>query len=105
MPANYVIDLRHWLDEKGAIAATKGTAKRLSDFAAAVVAHESNYDRGGALPGPVCFKCLRRDAGPVQTDTTPDDVIRWQCIACGTQGQISNWQNTFWDLSGSAPES
>ena len=104
MPGNYVIDLRHWLDERGALAQTQGRAQRLAEFTAAVVAHESNFDRDRDLPGPLCFKCRRRVARPVNTDMTEDDVIRWHCVTCGTQGQVSNWQNTFWDLSCAAPE-
>ena len=39
-----------------------------------------------------------------ETGITEDDVIVWHCLACRTEGRISNWQGTFWDLSlGSTP--
>jgi hypothetical protein len=34
---------------------------------------------------------------------TVDDVIVWRCLVCGVEGEISNWQDTFWDLSGGIP--
>jgi hypothetical protein len=51
----------------------------------------------------LCFRCRKRDQGPVQTAITDDDLVVWRCLACGTQGQISNWRNTFWDLGTEAP--
>ena len=70
----YVTDLTHYLDPKGAIA-----------------------------PGPLCFKCRQRYRRAVDTAITADDVVVWRCPACGTEGQISNWQDTFWDLSQGTP--
>lgn len=99
----YVIDLTHFLDVKGSIAPEHGPARKLAEFAAAVVAHASNFDRPEETPGPLCFRCRKRDQGPVQTAITDDDLVVWRCLACGTQGQISNWRNTFWDLGTEAP--
>lgn len=56
-----------------------------------------------ALPGPACFKCRKRDDRRVQTGMTDGDLIVWHCCACGTAGQISNWQGSFWDLSCGLP--
>jgi len=39
----------------------------------------------------------------VETGITEDDVVVWRCLACGTEGRISNWQGTFWDLSQATP--
>ncbi|MEZ5660905.1 MAG: hypothetical protein R3E83_21050 [Burkholderiaceae bacterium] len=64
----------------------------------AVVAHASDFDRPDNTPGPVCFKCRKRDQHVVDTGLTEDDVVVWVCPACGTEGQISNWQGSFWDL-------
>jgi hypothetical protein len=101
----YVIDLTHFLDEKGAIAPERGPARKLADFVADVVAHASDFDRPDDTPGPLCFKCRKRDRRPVETALTEDDVVLWRCTTCGTQGQISNWQGTFWDLSQGMPSS
>ena len=101
----YVIDLTHYLDSKGAIAPQRGPARKMADFLTAVVAHASDFDRPDNTPGPVCFKCRKRDQRVVETGITEDDVVVWNCLACGTQGQISNWQGTFWDLIQGMPSS
>ena len=49
--------------------------------------------------GPACFKCRKRDDRRVETGIAEDGVVIWVCPDCGTNGQISNWQGTFWDLS------
>ena len=101
----YVIDLLHFLDDKGAIEPPRGAARRLADFAAAVVAHASNFDRPDDVPGPKCFKCRKRDERMVETGIAEGDVIVWRCRGCGTEGRISNWQYTFWDLGQLPPGS
>lgn len=101
----YVMDLTHFLDAKGAIAPERGPARRLAVFLTSVVAHASDFDRSDDVPGPNCFKCRKRDQHVVETGITEEDVIVWRCPACGTEGQISNWQGSFWDLSQSLPSS
>jgi len=101
----YVIDPTHFLDAKGAIAPERGSARKMADFLTAVVAHASDFDRPADVPGPVCFKCRKRDQRVVETGIADNDVVVWRCPACGTEGQISNWQGTFWDLSQGAPSS
>lgn len=65
--------------------------------------HASDFDRSDDVPGPLCFKCRKRDHRVVDTDITEEDVVVWRCPACGTEGQISNWHSTFWDLSQRSP--
>ncbi len=101
----YVTDLTHFLDAKGAIAPARGPARKLADFLTAVVAHASDFDRPDATPGPICFKCRKRDGNVVATGITEDDAIVWYCSACGTEGRISHWQGTFWDMSSGLPAS
>jgi hypothetical protein len=100
----YVIDLTHYLDSQGAIAPLWGPARKMADFLTAAVAHASDFDRSDDAPGPACFKCVKRDRRVVETGVTEDDVV-WRCIGCGTEGRISNWQGTFWDLSQGTPSS
>ncbi len=99
----YVIDLTHYLDDKGRIAPERGPARKMADFMTAVVAHASDFDRSDGVPGPLCFKCRKRDHCVVDTGIIEDDVVVWRCPACGTEGQISNWQGTFWDMSQGLP--
>ena len=57
------------------------------------------------MPGPLCFECRKRDQRVVETAITEDDVVVGHCPACNTEGRISNWQGTFWDLSQGPPSS
>jgi len=99
----YVIDARHYLNEKGDIAAARGAARRMADFVTSVISHASDFDRPEETPGPACFKCRKRGDHRVDTDIADDDAVTWRCPACGTQGRISNWQGTFWDLNVGSP--
>ncbi|GGI68776.1 hypothetical protein GCM10007973_02280 [Polymorphobacter multimanifer] len=95
----YVIDTRHYLDEKGDIEPKKGPARKLADFTTAVIAHASDFNRSESTHGPVCFKCRKRDNHHVDTGMTDDDAVVWHCPACGTEGRVSNWRGTLWDFS------
>jgi len=91
----HVINLLHYLDEKGCVAPSPGGAARMAEFLTAVVAHESDELRTDDL-GPNCFKC---NQDQVDTEQGRDGAILWNCYACGTEGRISHWQGTLWDLS------
>ena len=99
----YVIDARHYLNDKGDIAVERRPARKMADFVTSVIAPASDRDRPEEVSGPTCFKCRKRDDRRVQTAIACDGVVVWDCPACGTQGRISNWQGTFWDLSQSRP--
>ena len=99
----YVVDLNHFLNDRGAIAPDKGPARRMADFLTTVVADASNFERPDDAQGPLCFKCRKRDRRAVDTGITDDDVVVWHCPACGTEGRISNWQGSFWDLTQGCP--
>lgn len=99
----YVIDLNHFLDDRGAIAPAKGPARKMADFLAAVVAHASDFERAADAPAPLCFKCRKRDRHTVDTGITDDDAVGWRCAVCGTEGRISNWQHSFSDLTQGRP--
>ena len=101
----YVIDLTHYLDEKGMIAPQKGPARKLASFLTAVVAHASDFERPSSTPGPFCFKCRKRDQSVVDTAINAQWRIVWFCPVCHAEGQISNWEHTFWDLSEVSGES
>jgi hypothetical protein len=101
----YVIDLTHYLDPKGAIAPERGPARKFADFVTTVVAHATDFDRHDDTPGPLCFKCRKRDQRFVETGLTEDNLVVWRCLACGTEGQVSNWAGSFWDLSTGSPSS
>jgi len=59
-----------WRD-KGAIAPERGPARKLANFLTAVVAHASDFDRTDDAPGPLCFKCRKRDQRAFELNRNP----------------------------------
>jgi hypothetical protein len=90
----YVTDLIHFLDKSGAISPVKGPARAMAQFLVDVVAHASDAT-SNAVPAPRCFKCKK---GAVEAGRALDDAIVWVCPLCRTEGRVSNWQGTLWDL-------
>jgi hypothetical protein len=95
-----IADLRHFLDGQGRIAPTQGPAKTLADFLTNVVA-TMTHDFDSPL-GPI--HCRRRPnrkpcSGLVDATLTTDNSIAWRCKACGDEGVIMHWQNSFWDMT------
>jgi len=66
----------------------------MAQFHVNVVAHASDAT-SNALPAPKCFKCKK---GAVEAVRAHDDAIVWVCPTCRTDGRISNWQGSLWDL-------
>jgi hypothetical protein len=90
----YITDLTHFLDSSGAIGPVKGPARAMAQFHVDVVAHASDRT-ADALPAPRCFKCKKSLVAAVPAH---DGAITWVCPACRTDGRISNWQGSLWDL-------
>lgn len=90
----YITDLTHFLDSSGAIGPVKGPARAMAQFHVDVVAHAPD-GTADALPAPRCFKCKK---SPVAAVPAQDGAITWACPACHTDGRISNWQGSLWDL-------
>jgi hypothetical protein len=88
----------------GTIIPTLGAHGNDSDFGVAGASADPPVTSKHSAPchssgSPFCFKRRKRDQHVVETGITEDDVVVWRCLACGTEGRISNWQGTFWDLS------
>jgi len=47
----------------------------MAGFLTAVVAQVSDFDRSDDSPGPVCFKCRKRDHRAIETGRVEDDVV------------------------------
>jgi hypothetical protein len=89
----YSTDLRHFLDDKGAIVQGNGPGSEMAEFLAHVVSHTTGSRQSAA---PECFKCRKHE---VKVVIGEDGYIRWSCGACKTNGSIGNWRGTLWDLS------
>ena len=91
----YITDLKHFLDSRGAIGPSKGPALAMAQFQTDVVARAT--DTTDRAPGaPTCFKCKK---SAVEVALARDEAVVWKCPRCQTEGRISNWQGTLWDLS------
>ena len=93
-PQMSITDLTHLLDNSGAIGPVKGPARAMAQFHVDMVAHASDATEN-PLPAPRCFKCKK---GEVEGDRADDGAIMWVCPLCLTEGRISNWQGSLWDL-------
>ncbi len=90
----YVTDLTHFLDKSGAIGPVKGPARAMAQFQVDVVAHATDATFT-APAAPRCFKCKKV---AVEAARAQDDAIVWFCPKCRSEGRISNWQGSLWDL-------
>jgi len=90
----YITDLTQFLDKSGAIGPVKGPALAMAQFLVNVVSHASDV-MGDPIVAPTCFKCKKI---AVETARALDDAIVWTCPTCQTEGRISNWKGSLWDL-------
>jgi hypothetical protein len=96
----WTVDLRHFLESSGALAALPGRGMRLGQYWAEIVSQATLYD------DPTTLRCRRRPGrrpcGALLTiffDAENHDVL-WFCPTCRDGGRISGWQGTFWDHDG-----
>jgi hypothetical protein len=99
MGDTWIIDLRHYLTQAGAIADLPRPAKVLAEYFARIV-----VDATTNLDDPPTVHCRRRPgnrvcSGIVMSYPSADeaDTISWHCPECHDNGLISGWQNTIWD--------
>jgi ribosomal protein L37AE/L43A len=97
----HITDLTHYLDGSGAIGPIKGPALAMAQFVADVVAH-ATAGSGNAPASPTCFKCRKSQ---VSAGRAADDAIVWMCPKCQTDGRISKWRRSLWDLTERPPSS
>jgi hypothetical protein len=102
MANTWIIDLTHYLDERGATVTVPSPARRLAEHFGAIV-RAVTWDPVGAGTGS-SVRCRRRPGrkpcrGHIRAAITLDDRmdIVWECPLCGDNGVISNWHGTMWD--------
>lgn len=104
----WVTDLRHFLDERGQIAAAlTGAGRSIAEHVARIVVMTSGAARGEAVETGV--RCRRRPGrvpctGTIRAslDGKSDDVC-WNCPECADRGVVSGWRGTLWDRSETRP--
>ena len=100
-PKTFVVDLRHWLTEDGAIASMPRPAQRLAEYMGMIVADATGFLSEQCSGEGVKCRCrpVRKPcSGIIETDFEPEtDRIVWWCPECGETGFIDNWKGTLWD--------
>jgi hypothetical protein len=94
-----ITSLDHYLDAKGTIALESGPGRKMAEFMTAAVAYASNRHRPANALTPSCFKCRNPKSSVIDVGMTDAGLVIWRCHTCGSEGQISNWRGSFWDLS------
>lgn len=85
-------DVRHFLDTKGAIRKEVPDFK-FTEFIASLI--WATTIKGTTAQNPLCFNC----SSYVTSVVAHSGQIVWQCNCCTEEGIISNWQDTFWDMT------
>lgn len=103
--------LAHYLDERGRIAAPSRGAQIVAEHLAAIVVMTTGNLATPADGAPGSVRCRARPnhkpcLGFIDSDVLPDaegdiERIHWWCKRCTSNGVISDWQGTFWDMSDS----
>ena len=96
-----VTNIRHFLDENDEVPELTPEANELLSFLAAIVeAATTAYDRPVTMANVKCRNisdgnlCLGEVEGFVYAD---NNQIGWECLECGDDGIITNWEHTTWD--------
>lgn len=96
-----ITNLRHFLDEDDEIPELPPEAQELFSFLTGIVEAATL-----AFRAPVTFANVQCRT---VTDDTPcdgdievwmdhdDNYIGWECLECGEEGSISDWEGTPWD--------
>lgn len=102
---SYVIDLRHFLDQKGEIPENiPGPALSIGLFFGSIVGWVTTHqERPKVRTNVPCRRSpgRRRCLGIVLAGFDSDgSTIIWQCPVCHDNGFIRGWENTLWDRRG-----
>ncbi len=103
-PPYYVIDARHYLDEKGLIPENIPSSARKFILFLGQIMEEASL-KPPAENVETSVKCREKpDRKPCPGIITAlrennEGPILWKCSHCGAAGQIHKWQGTQWDNS------
>lgn len=97
----WVVDMTHYLDERGEAAKLPRRVARLAEHFGRIVSAVSVLPPG--VVTTLHVPCRRRPgrrpcAGSVKGGVDPgDDGVHWGCPVCGDHGYIHDWRGTPWD--------
>lgn len=89
-----IVDLNHWLAANGDLDPAVG----LAPFVAAIV--ESATASGVATLTTIpCPKLLgARGCGGLVGVDCEASTVKWRCVACDVDGEVTGWERSRWDL-------
>ena len=94
-------NIRHFLDENDEAPNLSQDAKELLNFLSGIIESASTaYDTPVTLANVKCLKTVNEKScsGEIEVWVFPEDNrIGWECLECGDEGIISNWEGTQWD--------
>ncbi len=97
----WVTDMRHYLDDAGAVVDMPGPALNLALFLGAIVAWvTSGRSTADVRTNVPCRRspARRRCGGEIYASfDADDDAIIWHCPICGDNGVTRGWEGTPWD--------
>jgi hypothetical protein len=102
MAHSFNTNLQHYLDETGKIPANMvQEAKKMATFLTALVESVTSHQEeaeSGINTGLTCpeGRCSEQVIGQYHGYIAP---ITWKCSKCGSEGDISNWQQSNWDFA------
>ncbi len=100
MADTWITDLTHFLKDGRLPRQLPGPALRLAEYLGKIVAAVTGAEPDDSLD----VRCRRRPRrrlcpGEIEGYIVPEsNAICWECLVCGDNGLISNWENTIWDL-------
>lgn len=102
MPNTWITHLPHFLDETGTILKELPVpALQMANAMCSFVTYATNFGGDMDEEFPLCFVTIDNKicSGTVYPCLTIDEKIAWQCDTCNSNGTISGWHRTLWDLS------
>lgn len=96
-----ITNIQHFLEEDGKVPDLPAEALELLNFLAAIIEAASiAYDRPVTLSSMPCRKVVGGDlcSGEIEVWVDADNnQIGWECLECGDDGIITDWEGTAWD--------
>jgi len=97
----WVTDMRHYLDDAGAVADMPGPALNLAAFLGSIAAWvTSGRAAADQRTNVACRRSpgRRRCSGEILASFEADgETISWHCPVCGDHGVTRGWEGTPWD--------
>ncbi len=96
-----ITNIQHFLEEDGKVPDLPAEAQELLNFLTAIIeAATIAYDRLVTISSMTCRKVVERDlcSGEIEVWVDADtNQIGWECLECGDEGVITDWEGTLWD--------